>query len=81
MLFMLSGIISVGTREPMTDSSPRIYFTPSTFSISFIMLFTDFDGRPAETRSICVDDMSKSSDSLEFAITYSMSSGRHCPMS
>ena len=76
-----SGRISSGTPAPTTDSRPRTYFTPSTCSISEIMLRTCFDGRDASTSSMCVEAISNSSESLLFAITYSMSSGRHWPMS
>ena len=31
--------------------------------------------------AMCVEAISKSSESFEFAITYSISSGRHCPIS
>ena len=72
-----SGRISSGTREPRTDSSPRTYLTPSTSSISSIMFRTSLAGRSALTSTMCVEAMSNSSESLEFAMTYSMSSGRH----
>ena len=81
MLRMLSGRISSGTRVPMTDSSPRTYLTPSTCSISSIMARTSRAGIFAFTSTMCVEAMSNSSDSLELAMTYSISSGRHCPMS
>ena len=76
-----SGRISRGTREPTTDSSPRTYFTPSTFSISFTMERTSLEGTSALTSSMWVEAMSNSSESLLLAMTYSMSSGRHSPMS
>ena len=42
---------------------------------------TSLSGRSAFTSSIWVEAMSNSSESFLLAMTYSMSSGRHWPMS
>ena len=75
------GRISSGTREPTTDSKPRTYLTPSTCSISPIILRTFFVGTSVSISSMWVEAMLKSSASLLLAMTYSISSGRHWPIS
>ena len=75
------GRISSGTFDPRTDSSPRTYLTPSTSSISFIIERTSLSGTLLSTSNMCVDAISKSSLSLLFAITYSMSFGSESPIS
>ena len=64
-----SGRISSGTSGPTTLSSPSTYFTPSTCSISSIMSRTSRVGRSASISSMWVEEMSKSSASLELAMT------------
>ena len=65
----LSGRNSSGTREPVTDSMPNTYCTPSTCSISRIMARTSWSGRPASTSSMWVDATPKSSLSFLLAVT------------
>ena len=76
-----SGSASMGIMGPTTLSIPNTYFTPGTCSISSIMARTSLSGRSAFTSSIWVEAMSNSSESFLLAMTYSMSSGRHWPMS
>ena len=76
-----SGRNSSGTREPRMDSMPSTYFTPSTCSISRTMARTSLADTPASTSSIWVEATLNSSRSLCSAVTYSMFSGRHWPMS
>ena len=64
-----SGRISFGTSGPTTLSRLSTYFTPSTCSISRIIFRTSRVGSPASTSSMCVEAMSKSSASLELAMT------------
>ena len=64
-----SGRISSGTSGPTTLSRLRTYFTPSSCSISSIISRTPRVGRLASTSSMWVEEMSKSSASLELAIT------------
>ena len=76
-----SGRNSSGTREPTTDSMPSTYFTPSTCSIFRAMARTSFADTSAFTSSIWLDATLNSSRSLPSAMTYSISPGRHWPMS
>ena len=57
-----------GMVEPVTDSSPNTYFTPSTASISPIIAETFFSGRSVSSNNMWVDATSNVSSSLCWAM-------------
>jgi len=67
--FTDSGSISSGTRGPTTDSRPRAYLIPSTFSISWIMARTSVSDTSVLTSTIWVAPTPKSSCNLLLATT------------
>ncbi len=75
-LVIESGRTSSGTSEPTTLSRPRTYFTPSTFSSSFVIFLASFAESEESTRTICVVPTPNSSLSFVLAITFAISSGR-----
>ena len=66
---ILSGSISSGTRLPTTDSMPSTYLTPSTCSISWVMLRIFSTLVSVLTKSMWVAPTPNRSCSLELAMT------------
>ena len=62
------GRISLGTPDPISESSPNTYLIPSTFSISLHIALVSLADSFASTRSICVLATLKSFFSLLLAI-------------
>ena len=73
--------MSSGTVEPSRLSIPNTCLTPSTCSISPIIFLTSLLSMELSISTIWVEEMLKSSLSLVFAMTKSISLGRQSAIS